>query len=127
MINMSNNIKPVVVKDLQYWEDVIYVLKKMARLNYEPNMETEVRIKERCGDPNTFLLPDSLEEEITDFKVEMFVLIRRILKNATGTSSGNPFSIYKYPEEVKDVIAELETELAKLKEKNGPTLSLKND
>lgn len=128
------SIKPVNrqlnIQDALFFEDLIYLLRKIGGLEYEPNQETEERIVARyeekeeiqvtivSGDQNN---PETMNqfESIFLFYFSAYV-IEILAKNNVPRedicNSAKGLNLLKnYPEQLKQVIAKLEEKVKVLK------------
>ena len=109
------------IQDALYYEDLIYYLKKEARLEYEPNKEIETRIQERFAEIEQSVQMPEKDFFVADesiFQIEIFSIAMKINK-ITGTKNLGLRVINKCPEQVNQVIQELEAKVTNLKSKNS--------
>lgn len=126
---MTNIINPVTVKDDLYYQDLIYELRKLAKLNFIPNDETEKRIEERKNKIAPAITLNMIPEQVTvaeesEFEMEIFVIVQRISKNV-GVSSKGLNAISKHRDEVEKEIRNLESQMTQ--PRNNKVLGLKHD
>ena len=128
-------IKPVEKKlntfDALYYQDLIYCFCKIGGLEYEPNQETEERIQARLNEKEEKIqltigglspeMPNATYYNISIFLTELASYVSMIFYSnnipySAVTNIDNLFSILKnYPEQVKQVITELEEKVRNLK------------
>ena len=97
------------LKDVLYYSDLIYEIKKLAGFEQEKNEEVETRIlkrhegivEEQENRPFRFL------ERLSAFQQELFEIVMGISKKA-GVAFRGLREISKYPELVNEVLTELE-------------------
>lgn len=97
------------LKDVLYYSDLIYEIKKLAGFEQEKNEEVETRIlkrhegivEEQENGPFRFL------ERLSAFQQELFEIVMGISKKA-GVAFRGLREISKYPELVNEVLTELE-------------------
>jgi len=104
---MKKNIE---LKDTLYYEDLIYAIKKIGNIEYTENKDTEERIRTRLQpvyDEKEKQENEIVGEELSDFELDLFLVIRKI-----GKRAGDPFksieNIRKYPELIQKEILVLQ-------------------
>ena len=114
-------------KDALYYQDMIYILKKRAKLELEINEETEQRIEARYAE---------IEEEVdfpgtglqigndSIFQWEFFGISRAVLKSRDKYDN-KLINLRDCPELVQEAIEELEIKIASLGQSTGQTKQLK--
>lgn len=118
------------IQDALYFEDLIYLFRKIGGLDYEPNQETEERIGARYeekeeiqviiegGDQNK---PAKMNQFESIFLFHFSAYVTKILatNNVPSEDICNPAKglnlLKNYPEQLKQVIAGLEEKVKDLK------------
>lgn len=117
------SIKPIKqklnIKDALYYQDLIYYLKKEAGFEYEQNQEIEERIQARFEEKEEEVeVPGKeyalLNRSIFYVDIHYYYAIGKIILNSSDKQHGLKM-IKNYPEQVKQVIAELEEKVRTLK------------
>lgn len=104
------------LKDLLYYTDLIYEIKKLAGFEQTKNEETEKRIieREKCIVEKQIEGPFEFLNRLSDFQQELFEIIMGISQKAGVVFRGLQ-EISKYPELVKEVLEELENKVSGMK------------
>ena len=114
------------IKDALYYSDLIYKVKFLTGFEQEKDEITEERIMEREKD-----VVDEQETgpfyKLSIFEEELFEIVRDISQKA-GRNFFSLFEIFKYPELVNEVLADLEKKKRELDktevlENSGPVLT----
>ncbi len=109
-------------KDVLYYSDMIYWIKKHAGLEQEQDEETDARIEKRTDVIET-ATEDSICLEISEFSTEFYdCVIRMFHETGDIELTKSPYNISNYPELVKKIIEEYQEKIDQLSgtEKKGP-------
>lgn len=104
------------LKDLLYYTDLIYEIKKLAGFEQIKNEEIEKRIieREKCIVEKQTEGPFDFLNRLSDFQQELFEIIMGISQKA-GVVFRGLNAISEYPELVKEVLEELEKKVSSMK------------
>lgn len=104
------------LKDLLYYTDLIYEIKKLAGFEQIENEETDKRIieREKCIVEKQAEGPFDFSNRLSDFQQELFEIIMGISQKA-GVVFRGLNAISEYPELVKEVLEELEKKVSSMK------------
>ena len=120
-LKMSKDIE---LKDNLYYADLIYAVKKLGAIEHIEDSEAEERISLRLQpvyDENQEKENELIGEELSDFELDLFLVIRVIGKKA-GHSFRSIADIRKYPEVIQEVLLELENKNMENKNTFGKNL-----
>lgn len=99
------------MKDITYYEDLLYFVKKTANLDYTYNEETEKRIEERLKGIKDNESNDTIKgEKLSEFEQDIFEIVRKVSKKS-GESFKSISWIRLYPEIINEVICEIENNI----------------
>ena len=90
------------LKDSLYYSDLMYEIKKLARLEYVYDIETELRLRKRKEDVVTKTRNGDiirLRFELSPFREDIFRIAKDIIKK-DNDSFNIVYDIYMYPEQV---------------------------
>ena len=122
--------RPLNTQDAQYFEDLIYFLRKIGGLKYEYNPKTEQRIQSRIAEREELQViiegedPNETEkmnqfESVFMLHFSAYVTEILVINNVPSEDICNPAKgvnlLKNYPETFKQVIAELEEKVKALK------------
>ena len=109
------------IQDALYYEDLIYYLRKEGNLDYEPNPETEARIEARFEEKEEKVEIPGFNVAILDESIffgDMCYYARTITLNPADVKYGFR-AIRRYPEGLKQAIAELEEKVRSIKQQHS--------
>lgn len=122
--------RPLNIQDALYFEDLIYLFRKIGGLEYEPNQETEERIGARYEEKEEIQViiegrdqnkPEKKNQFESIFLLHFSAYVTKILatNNVPSEDICNPAKglnlLKNYPEQLKQVIVELEEKVKVLK------------
>ena len=114
-------------KDILYYQDMIYLLKKSAKLELEINEETEQRIEARYAEIEEEVDCPGTGKKLGDesiFEGEFFGICRAILKYQDKYDN-KLINLRHCPELVQEAIEELEIKIESLGQSTRQTKQLK--